>query len=341
MSNLSHINQNWLYAGTQHDFVQSTGLITSIEDPTYLGFVLTFDFVNSPLLSVKTSMFTIEDGERYYGITPCGAYLDYVSKQFSQDEYNGEYDESGYGDLNKKWWEFRSSLYMIQQQMPWFYQSVSGLDDVLSKYTSSVANEFTPYKGGETPITINCLESIDLKMNMIMQTYRELCFDRKWMRTIVPVSNRQFSCTITVFDIRKLKTIQRQQITEENRVKWYQRSQNRYEQVDIDNIAEFKFHFKRCIFLNNISTTFSEINMANSGDTATSSFAFTYGDVVIEHCANYAQSLFNGNDGATEPPLTKSEIRQQRRQQRKENREMKRMDREDRRFTEQLTSTKE
>lgn len=335
MSNLSHINQSWLYAGAQH--VQSTGLITTIEDPTYLGFTLTFDFGNSPLLSKKTDMFTIEDGERYYGITPCGAYLNYVSKQFSQDEYNGEYNESGYGNLYNKWNMFRDSLEMIQKQMPWFYQSVSGLDDVLSKYTSSVANEFTPYKGGETPITINCLESIDLKMNMIMQTYRELCFDRKWMRTIVPVSNRQFSCTITVFDIRQLKKIQRQQITEENRVKWYQRNQNRYAQADIDNIAKFKFHFKRCIFLNNISTTFSEINMANSGDTASSSFAFSYGDVVIEHCEDYAKKLLDVSDDVTETPLTASEKKQQRKAQRKENKEKKSMNG----GMEQLTSTRE
>lgn len=144
-------------------------------DPTFLGFTLLFDW-ESPLLSMDTRYDTA------YG------YLD----------RNGEYEKS---EMLKK---FQTILYSLNKEMPWYWQTIEGLGRAYELMT-----DFTdPFRGGnDAVISIGTLESIDLRMAMIINLYRKACYDFKYRRDIVPSNLRKFNLTITIKEIRNFNTV--------------------------------------------------------------------------------------------------------------------------------------
>jgi len=120
------------------DFRKSKSSKYSYQDPTYLSFLLMFDFhdnANSPLLS--------------------GAAENFIEKLGPQ-----------YSDSLKALKDFIKSLKIINNELPWYWQSISGLDRI-QKYQPE-----NPYMGGdEAMITISTLESLNLlkKLHSILK----------------------------------------------------------------------------------------------------------------------------------------------------------------------------
>lgn len=157
----------------RNDFRKGSVVRKIHEDPTYLSFFFMFDDqdrMHSPLLS--------------------GAAEDYLSKVLNQD-YANQYL------TNLK--NFKKVLFKINKEMPWFWQSITGLDAAM---TYNGMQE--PFWGAEKPkLEITCLEeNVELTAFGLMDLYKRACYDfTRWVE-IIPHNLRHFSMTVFVTEIR-------------------------------------------------------------------------------------------------------------------------------------------
>lgn len=165
------------------DFRKSKSSKYSYQDPTYLSFLLMFDFhdnANSPLLS--------------------GAAENFIEKLGPQ-----------YSDSLKALKDFIKSLKIINNELPWYWQSISGLDRI-QKYQPE-----NPYFGGdEAMITISTLESLNLPSAGLMYLYKKAAFDIEKWNYILPANLRKFRVYVYVSEVRTIKNISKPSISGAN-----------------------------------------------------------------------------------------------------------------------------
>lgn len=152
------------------------------EDPTLLSFMFVFNtgsVADSPLLTNK----------------PGGA-LDYLENVVNAGADNeGKGPGYTYAESLKN---FQKLLLKINKEMPWFWQSISGLET-----TMQYGNMQDPYWGKDKKIEIECLEeNVELMGLSLMRLYRDACFDfQRWVE-IIPENLRKFSVDIFVSEVR-------------------------------------------------------------------------------------------------------------------------------------------
>lgn len=143
------------------------------DDPTYLSFFFLFDFYNreeSPLLS--------------------GAARDYLT-----DVVGGEEGERRARRLD----DFITILRRLNSEMPWFWQSLSGLEGV-----REYGDMKDPY-WAEKKLDITCLETIELTVSGMMDLYRAAVYDfNRWVE-VIPRNLRHFSMYVYVTEIRTIQ----------------------------------------------------------------------------------------------------------------------------------------
>lgn len=159
MSDFKNINQ----------FRKTTQLRKINEDPTYLSFFLLFNFgdrENSPLLA--------------------GAASDYLRIVVGDDERADMLDR------------FVGLLRKINQELPWFWQTLSGLE--VSRQFGKMEE---PWRGAEKPkVEIECLENIELTGAALIDLYKRACYDFvRWVE-VVPKNLRYFEMMVFVTEIR-------------------------------------------------------------------------------------------------------------------------------------------
>lgn len=155
------------------DFVRGVDRkVGMYNDPTYLGFFLMFQ-PNSPLLNQ-----TDAPGSAHYYLNKVG------------EKTRVKYLEA-----------FSDIIRDINLNMPWYWQSISGLENVWK-----FKDMKEPYKGGDdSKITISTLESIDLKIVQLVELYRRIVYDLNYRREILPYNLRKFTLWIWVQEIRKFQ----------------------------------------------------------------------------------------------------------------------------------------
>ena len=95
---------------------------------------------------------------------------------------------------------FIEMLYKLQNEAPWYFQTVTGLSDM---YRIDPAYN---YRGKDKILTIDCLETIDMRMSLLADAYRNAAFDPETMREILPINLRTFNMAIYVLEFRKFNT---------------------------------------------------------------------------------------------------------------------------------------
>jgi hypothetical protein len=202
------------------------------EDPTYLGFKFVFDFgtlpINpdygwapSPLLRIKN--YTTIDG---------GAMGSSLSNPFGQPQYEQRgsnviyYSAMNYllqrdsafigsqttgGENARKraaaLRQFQILLNDLNTNTPWFFQSIDGLDELekIQKsgfQPSGEEDSFNIQRTAGKVLTINCLESLNLRLTALADLYNQATFDADNMRWLVPRNLRKFTMWIFVTEIR-------------------------------------------------------------------------------------------------------------------------------------------
>lgn len=161
---------------TINDFRKGTVLRKINEDPTYLSFFFVFDDVDkaeSPLLA-----------------GPAQDYLEKViradiGKTYSQNLQN-----------------FKKVLFKINKELPWFWQTVSGLEGALKLNRME-----EPWYGAEdNRLEIECLEeNVELTAIGLMDLYKRATYDlARWVE-IIPANLRRFRMQVWVSEVRKFQ----------------------------------------------------------------------------------------------------------------------------------------
>jgi len=157
--------------GKINEFRKTTQLRKINEDPTYLSFFFLFDSSreHSPLLS--------------------GVAEEYLRNVVGDTER---------ADLLAR---FVKLLKKINTELPWFWQSVSGLETT-RKYNKME----DPWRGaGESKLEIECLENVELTAATLIDLYKRAAYDfNRWVE-VIPKNLRHFEMTVYVTEVRSFQ----------------------------------------------------------------------------------------------------------------------------------------
>jgi hypothetical protein len=134
-----------------------------------------------------------------------GDYDDLPHGLFTLDPIKDEYSCYNYlmnrGETKRAEYilQFEDMFRKLVFNYPWYFVKVSGLADSWKIDTKN------NYRGKEKKIVIDTLESIDMRMTMIMDLYRKAVYDAAYMRWAVPDNMRYFKMEIIVSEIRPMK----------------------------------------------------------------------------------------------------------------------------------------
>lgn len=142
------------------------------DDPTTMGFTLFFEFEgrNSPLFNESN------DGE-------------------SAIRYLKNIGENKRAAHLKR---FKQRLFDVTRFYPYFYQKVKGLEGL---YKLEPGKPLEP-----KTLTIETLESIDLRIGSLASEYMDAFYDYAFKREMIPINLIRFKCHILVSEIRKFRT---------------------------------------------------------------------------------------------------------------------------------------
>ena len=99
---------------------------------------------------------------------------------------------------------FKETLRNINAKSPWYFQSITGLKDLVShKHTMTEGAGANPYRKGT--LTINCLESIDMRISAMAELYKKATYDYIHHRRLVPSNLLKFRMYIVISEIRNIQ----------------------------------------------------------------------------------------------------------------------------------------
>ena len=159
--------------------------LPSMEEPTYMGFSVFFDWNN---ISYKSDPQEITTGLLLQGDDSDSA-INYLLRKGKDDPAAA---------LNK----FIQILKDIEENKPWMFQSVDGLNTIWGGNKPDSA-----WKGKDIILTINCLETLDTRMGFLASLYNHAIYDRIWQRNNLPFNKRKFNCKIIITEMRNLGTM--------------------------------------------------------------------------------------------------------------------------------------
>ncbi len=161
-------------------------LLDPYDQPTYLTFALDFRFESTSLVTgdILWSSPLFEKGG--------------IANPNSAQTYLGS---TGHKDKEKGLAKFKSILEYLTFNAPWYFQSISGLEKLWSNATDVTGG----FKGNGAELTINTLESIDLRITEIANLYRSAIYDKVYMRERVPDNLRWFAMDVYIAEARNIR----------------------------------------------------------------------------------------------------------------------------------------
>ncbi len=282
--------------------------VTSIDDPTYLGFSLRFD-ITSPLFNGATSSsqpapspppFSLISDFSFDGVDPIGvagpAPNPSPSKPAGESavaylETIGETTRANYLRA------FIQGIREINTVRPYYWQTIEGLSDAWNK-TFSMDDPFSGSTDGEG-ITIGCLEALDLKISALFNLYKAAVYDVKYKRTVLPINLMYFNVYVDILEIRKFKSTRN----------WLTRGnpsadeQNDTLRLINENTATVTFAFQECIWdLTSTGKIFEGVTNAGGNDMSVTSMKWLYSRVEMEsQFPGYGSAL---SDSANLQPIS-------------------------------------
>jgi hypothetical protein len=92
---------------------------------------------------------------------------------------------------------FREKLSLITNDYPYYFQTLSGLGNIYKFEPKNSLEERT--------LTIETLESIDLKISSLIEDYIEASWDFEYRRELLPPNMKEFDMSVLVYEVRNIK----------------------------------------------------------------------------------------------------------------------------------------
>ena len=220
----SGIMNRWLY-GNDSEFKQFQSITTTYkdgvfregyDDPTYMTFKIEFgdwgaSVLDRSIIQTGTTVFrpSIADYDALpIGLLNCpypGGTNQDLYWQNDPDSFNnsGFYSAFAYlrsrnEDTRAKYlYYFVNGLFEIQKNYPFIFKKISGINNLETFNPKDGQRLRTPAK-----ITVECFESLNLKIRTLMEFYRKAAWDDVYQRWILPENMREFKMIIYVFERR-------------------------------------------------------------------------------------------------------------------------------------------
>ena len=162
-----------------------------LQDPTYMGFTVKFSYFNDEARD--------ETGRTHPNQIMSGLLLpeDRLESAIGYLRRAGKPERAEYIK------QFREELQAIERDKPWYFQSITGLNELLKRPTNG-----SNFRGKDKVLTFECLESIDMQMSFLSDLYRKGSFEFEYMRELLPDFKKFFSMTIIVAEIRNMKMLE-------------------------------------------------------------------------------------------------------------------------------------
>ena len=139
------------------------------QDPTFLTFTLMFD-TQSPLFNKEVAVKSLRE----------------------------QYGDSARADKLKS---FIDTLMLINREMPWYFNSITGVDRAFD------FNMLEPYWGGaDAKLEIECNESINLAISGLMDMYRDAVYNFDAWSQVLPENYKRFNLRVIVSEVREIQT---------------------------------------------------------------------------------------------------------------------------------------
>lgn len=263
------------------DFRKGKKASQQFQDPTYMSFLMLFDFAdaaNSPFLAKPAE--------------------DFLKKLAVDNPY--------YTEKLEALQNFKKALKYINNEMPWFWQSLSGLEK-LQQY-----DPLNAYFGGEdSKLVITTLESINLTIAGLMHLYRKAVFDERKWSYVLPCNLRKFRMYVYVTEVRSIKNMAAPKI---GGLETSGFPDNFKPSIGVDNKNSgisgsearpyFMFALKFCEFdLDSGTNIFSDLQKSPT-DAATGEISISYEglyDMEARVLNGVVESTFNENDLSPAP----------------------------------------
>ena len=266
--------------------VSSGNGITGYDDPTYLGFTLTFD-ITSPLFNGAT--------KGAAGATAAsGSENDTVESQ-SAIGYLKAIGESNRANYLQA---FVQGIREINNTRPYYWQSITGLSEAWQATSSMGPDPYVGSKEGEG-ISIDCLEAIDLKLTALFSLYRLAVYDSRYRRFVLPKNLMYFDVDVQVAEIRNFK----QTVNYLSLLSGGKAGEAENAAVIKNNSSFVKFRFTDCIWAAEESAKAFETVSNAGGEVVSTSIKWSYSNVMLDaEFAGYDQSILstrqqNGDGG--------------------------------------------
>jgi len=290
--------------------------VTSLDDPTYLGFQIRFDGM-SPLFNGA------EIGSTEPPVNQVPSIADLAAQELGF--INGNPDDTtnansgnhpsvnsavGYlekvGEANRANYlrSFVQGIRHIERTRPYYFQTIEGLSEAWNK----TVNMIDPYGGaaeGEG-ITIGLLEAIDLKMSALFSLYKLACYDTRYKRTVLPINLMYFNVDVDVFEIRKFKTVR-------NWLAALNLSDTSPDTINFvnENTSKITFRFEECTWdPTQTGVIFGNVTNAGGNAMAVSSMKWDYGRVLMDsQFSGYNSALKDAAQQKPESPTLKNAVK--------------------------------
>jgi len=206
----------------------SKDTLAQFEDPTYLGFKLFFRGINDSNHGGLLGAASNSNSARYY--------LNQIG------------DTTRFKMLDT----FVNLLQKINKEYPWYFQSITGLDECWKRRAEIEKPEI---KG---QITIACIESLDLRMSALVDLYRKATYDWVHKREVLTDNLRHFEMGVMVYDNRTFM----QSLAGDKIDGVEPKPNSNSEEVNKTFFGESEFEYSQFMF----DFSFVEINMGSGGD---------------------------------------------------------------------------
>lgn len=100
--------------------------------------------------------------------------------------------------------EFTWLLSKITNDFPWFFKSLSGITGLWEWGFMQPGGESS--LGSPVTLTVECYETVDMRMTALADLYRKATRDRRFFRDLLTIDKRRFNMTVIVGEARNLRS---------------------------------------------------------------------------------------------------------------------------------------
>jgi hypothetical protein len=294
------------FVSTQKTAAGGGNGVTSIDDPTYLGFSILFD-ITSPLFQ-GAFIGNTEPPNLDLNANPVGSVINALSDLGLTGPTNNLNSNAGFtanssvesavsyletvGETTRATYlrAFIQGIQEINTTRPYYWQTIEGLSEAWNKSLSMQ----DPYIGtpiGETGegITIGCLEALDLKISALFSLYKMAIYDSKYRRFILPRNLMNFDVYVYIQEIRKFQT--GRSFFKALNPSAPDNDSLRYIN---ENTSQIGFKFSMCNFIPEESgKVFDTVTNAGGNTFASTSIKWTYSNIeMVSQFSGYNSALF-------------------------------------------------